>query len=98
LTAAATGFAAYSINSDEYVCPKPSAASVEMLFAPCQAFATAIGHPVTRHEAVEMGLLKPNNQPPAEPTLEERQISPAQLIAQEHRLFSDEHSTVGQGR
>ena len=46
----------------DYYCPPPSAASVATLFAPCQAFETAMGHRITRKEAVRMGLLKPEEQ------------------------------------
>lgn len=38
-------------------------ASVATLFAPCQAFDTAMGHKVTKKEAVQMGLLRPDAQP-----------------------------------
>ena len=36
--------------TDNY-CPPPTAASVERLFAPCQAFDTAMGHKITKKEA-----------------------------------------------
>jgi hypothetical protein len=65
---------AYSVKSEPTYCPQPSSASVVTLFAPCLAFESAMGHRVTRREAVMMGLLTP-----AEPT------SPAaQLAAKEH--------------
>jgi hypothetical protein len=76
--AAGAGFAVYSVRSAEY-CPQPSAASVTALFAPCQAFDTAMGHAVTKKEAVQMGLLRPNEQP----------TPPATQFA------ADEHATVG---
>jgi hypothetical protein len=44
-------------------CPSPSAASVTALFAPCQAFDTAIGYPTSRQDAVQMGLLTHDEQP-----------------------------------
>jgi hypothetical protein len=46
----------------DYYCPPPSAASVATLFAPCQAFDAAMGHRITRKEAVQMGLLKPDEE------------------------------------
>ena len=87
--AAATIWAAYT---DPAYCPPPSPASVASLFAPCQAFASAMGHTVTKQEAVRMGLLRPTNQPaltPAEPPTP----SPAQLVAQDFQIM--EHATVG---
>jgi hypothetical protein len=58
------GLGAYSVRSgDEYYCPGPSAASVAALFAPCLAFDSAMGRPVTKQEAVQMGLLTPDEQP-----------------------------------
>jgi hypothetical protein len=73
---------AYSVESERgYYCPQPSAASVATLFAPCQAFESAMGHRVTKQEAVTMGLLTP-----AEPT------SPAaQLAAKEHATVGVAH-------
>jgi hypothetical protein len=47
-------------------CPNPSAASVTALFAPCQAFDSAMGREVTRQEAVQMGLLIPAQRPTSE--------------------------------
>ena len=87
--AAGTIWAAYT---DPGYCPPPSPASVASLFAPCQAFASAMGHTVTKQEAVRMGLLRPTNQPaltPAEPPTP----SPAQLVAQDFQIM--EHATVG---
>ena len=46
----------------DYFCPPPSGASVATLFAPCQAFDTAMGHKITKKEAVQMGLLMPDEQ------------------------------------
>ena len=76
IAALSTGaaFAVYSVKTDDY-CPQPSAASVAALFAPCQAFDTAMGHAVTKKEAVMMGLLTPAEQPTPPAT---------QLAAQEH--------------
>ena len=48
--------------TDNY-CPPPTAASVERLFAPCQAFDTAMGHKITKKETMQMGLLTPEEQP-----------------------------------
>jgi hypothetical protein len=56
------GLAVYSVGSADY-CPQPSAASVTTLFAPCQAFDTAMGRRVTKKEAVQMGLLTSDEQP-----------------------------------
>jgi hypothetical protein len=42
---------------------KRSAASVATLFAPCQAFESAMGHRVSKQEAVQIGLLTPDEQP-----------------------------------
>jgi hypothetical protein len=72
---AGAAFAVYSVKTDDY-CPQPSAASVAALFAPCQAFDTAMGHAVTKKEAVMMGLLAPTGQPTPPPA--------TQLAAQEH--------------
>ena len=83
---------AYSVKSEPDYCPQPSAASVAKLFAPCQAFESAMGHSITKQEAVQMGLLKPNQQPagqqPAMPT-------PAQLVAEDFQTMAQEHATVG---
>jgi hypothetical protein len=76
--AAGVGLAVHSVKTDDY-CPRPSATSVATLFAPCQAFDTAVGHTVTKKEAVMMGLLTPAEQP----------ASPATQIA------AQEHATVG---
>jgi len=77
--AAGAGLAAQSVKTNDY-CPRPSPASVSALFAPCQAFDTAIGHSVTRKEAVMMGLLTPAEQPTTPPAT---------------RLAAQEHATVG---
>jgi len=42
-------------SQSDYYCPPPSAASVATLFAPCQAFESAMGHRVSKQEAVQMG-------------------------------------------
>jgi hypothetical protein len=63
MAAAAGAGLAYSIKSEPGYCPQPSAASVATLFAPCQAFESAMGHRVTKQEAVQMGLLAPDAQP-----------------------------------
>jgi len=74
IVAAVAGLAVYLVKGTDYYCPQPSAASVATLFAPCQAFDTAMGHKVTKTEAVQMGLLKTDEQtsiahdkPPAAP-------------------------------
>jgi hypothetical protein len=43
--------------------PESSAASVTALFAPCQTFDAAMGRAVSKPEAVQMGLLTPDEQP-----------------------------------
>ena len=67
IVAAVAGLAVYLVKGTDYYCPQPSAASVATLFAPCQAFDTAMGHKVTKKEAVQMGLLKPDEQPSIAP-------------------------------
>jgi hypothetical protein len=57
----AVGFS--SIKAGDEYCPSPSPASVTSLFAPCQKFVAAVGHPVSKQEAVQMGLLTPDLQP-----------------------------------
>ena len=57
----AVGFS--SIKAGDEYCPSPSPASVTSLFAPCQTFVAAVGHPVSKQEAVQMGLLTPDLQP-----------------------------------
>jgi hypothetical protein len=61
--AAAIGLGANRVQSPSEYCPNPSPASVTALFAPCQAFDTAIGHPVSKQEAIRLGLLTPDEQP-----------------------------------
>jgi hypothetical protein len=81
LAVAAGAGIAYSVKSEPSYCPQPSPASVARLFAPCLAFESAIGHRVTKQEAVMMGLLTP-----AEPA------SPAtQLAAKEHATVGAAH-------
>ena len=57
------GLGAYSVDSGDAYCPSPSAASVAALFAPCQAFESVMGRKVSKQEAVQMGLLTPDEQP-----------------------------------
>ena len=47
-----------SVRQGDQYCPSPSAASVAALFAPCQAFESAMGREVSKQEAVKMGLLR----------------------------------------
>jgi hypothetical protein len=70
---------AYSVKSEPDYCPQPSAASVAKLFAPCQAFESAMGHAITKKEAMQMGLLAPDEQPEPPAT----------------QLAAGEHATVG---
>jgi hypothetical protein len=95
---AGAAWAVHLVGTAEY-CPQPSAASVAMLFAPCQAFDTAMGHAVTREEAVRMGLLKPATQPvQSVPNQEQPAPTPAQVVAQEHQQLAKERATVGAAR
>src|SRR5215469_2456122 len=57
--AAGAALAIYSVRGTDYYCQPPSPAT---LFAPCQAFDTAMGHKITKEEAVQMGLLTPEEQ------------------------------------
>jgi hypothetical protein len=63
--AAGAGLTIKHVGGTDYYCPPPTAASVETLFAPCQAFDTVMGHKITKKEAVQMGLLTPEEPPPA---------------------------------
>jgi len=65
--AAGAGLTIKHLWPTDYYCPPPTAASVETLFAPCQAFDTAMGHKITKKETMQMGLLTPEEQrtPPA---------------------------------
>jgi hypothetical protein len=60
--AAGAGLTIKHVRGTDYYCPPPTAASVATLFAPCQAFDTAMGHKITRKEAVQLGLLTPEEQ------------------------------------
>ena len=60
--AAGAGLTIKHLWPTDYYCPPPTAASVETLFAPCQAFDTAMGRKITKKEAVRMGLLKPKEE------------------------------------
>jgi hypothetical protein len=62
------GLGAYSAHPADEYCPSPSAASVAKLFAPCQAFDTSMGQRVSKQEAVQMGLLTPDQKPTSKPT------------------------------
>jgi hypothetical protein len=94
--AAGIGWTAYSFRSDDY-CPQPSAANVATLFAPCQAFDTAMGHPVTKQDGVQMGLLDPDGRPAATPR-KQTAPTPGQLVADDFQAIAKEHSTVGVAR
>jgi hypothetical protein len=59
----AIGVGASSIRSGGEYCPNPSAASVTALFAPCQTFDSSMRQSVSKEEAVQMGLLTPDEQP-----------------------------------
>jgi hypothetical protein len=61
--AVVVGLGAHSVHPGGEYCPRPSAASVASLFAPCQAFDSAVGYPVSNHEAVQMGLMTPHERP-----------------------------------
>jgi hypothetical protein len=92
---AGAAYAVYSVKTDDY-CPQPSAASVAALFAPCQAFDTAMGRSVTKQDAVRMGLLRPDEQPGPAP--QKQEPSPAQLIAQDFQILAQERATSGVAR
>jgi hypothetical protein len=62
-----------SIKAGDEYCPNPSASSVTALFAPCQTFDAAYGRSVSKSEAIQMGLLAPDQQP-----------EPATQLAQNH--------------
>ena len=92
---AGAGWAVQSVRTADY-CPQPSAASVATLFAPCQAFDTAMGHAVTREEAVRMGFLTRAAQPvQSVPNQEQPAPTPAQVVAQGHQQLAKERATVG---
>ena len=62
------------VRGEADLCSQPSAASVTALFTPCLTFDTAMGHTVSKSQAVRMGLLKPDDQPapdeqPAQPVI-----------------------------
>jgi hypothetical protein len=80
VAAGVAGVAIYSVRGTDYYCPPPSAASVAALFAPCQAFDTAMGHKVTKKEAVQLGLLTPDMQS-AEPA-DMQSAEPAARLAE----------------
>jgi hypothetical protein len=61
--AAAIGLGANIVHSQNEYCPNPSPASVTALFAPCQTFDTAMGHSISKQQAIQMGLLTPDEQP-----------------------------------
>jgi len=61
-SAMVVGLGAYSVRSGSEYCPNPSPARVETVFAPCQAFDSAMGHRVSK-EAVQLGLLMPGERP-----------------------------------
>ncbi|WJR75007.1 hypothetical protein [Bradyrhizobium sp. NP1] len=92
--AAIAGVVIYLVKDTDYYCPQPSAASVATLFAPCQAFDAAMGRSITKQEAVQMGLLRPDEQPAPSPAKQPAR-TPAQLVAEEHQLIAQEHATVG---
>jgi hypothetical protein len=52
-----------SIETKSNYCPAPSAISVTALLAPCLAFDSAMGRVVSKRDAVQMGLLTPDQQP-----------------------------------
>jgi hypothetical protein len=55
IAAVAISVGANLTGSNSSYCPRPSAASVTALFAPCQAFGTAMGHPVSKQEGRSNG-------------------------------------------
>jgi hypothetical protein len=91
--ATGAGWTAYSVQTADY-CPQPSAASVTALFAPCQAFAAALGPSFSEQEALRIGLLPLDKGPAAKPDREPAP-TPAQLVAEDHQIPANEHATVG---
>jgi hypothetical protein len=85
--------AAYSVRTADY-CPQPSAASVTALFAPCQAFETAMGPAITADEAMDMGLPRLDEQPAAIPA-KQPDLTPEQLVAEDFQSIAREHATAG---
>ena len=88
--------AAYSVRTSDY-CPQPSGASVTALFAPCQAFDVAMatrGPAITREEALQMGLLPPDEWSAPTPA-KQPAPTPAQLVAEDFQVMAQEHATVG---
>jgi hypothetical protein len=63
MVAVAIGAGMNAVHPSGDYCPSPSPASVEALFAPCQAFDTVMGRSVSKQEAVQIGLLTPDEQP-----------------------------------
>jgi hypothetical protein len=76
--AVAIGVGASSIHSRGDYCPNPSSASVTALFAPCETFDSAVGHSVSKEEAVQMGLLTRDLQP--EPVTQFAQHKPDAVV------------------
>jgi hypothetical protein len=94
IVAVSVGLVVYSVRGPDYYCPQSSAASVVTLFAPCQAFDTTVGHPVTTQEAVRMGLLRLDQRLEPFPATEPA-ATPAQLVAKDFQNTTQEHATVG---
>ena len=83
---------AYSVRTSDH-CPQPSAASITALFAPCQAFETALGHPMTRDEAAQIGVPLPPG--PASAPEQQPAQSPAQLVVEDFQIMGQEDATAG---
>jgi hypothetical protein len=54
-----------------------------------------MGHSITKQEAVQMGLLKPDQQPASTPGQQPAMPNPAQLVAEDFQTMAQEHATVG---
>jgi len=92
-TACCVVLAALMVGPGREYCPRPSSESVSALFAPCQAFDTAMGRSVTKQEAVQMALLTPDGKPAA---VGRKELSPPEeAIAEERQDIAQEHATVG---
>jgi hypothetical protein len=84
---------AFMVGPGREYCPRPSSESIAALFAPCQAFDTAVGHTVTTQEAVRMAFLKPDGRLAANAAREPS--PPEEIQAEERQAILREHATVG---
>lgn len=80
---------AVHLSRSDQSCPRPSAASVEMLFAPCQAYdeARASISPAPASDGMPTG---PMDEPAASPA-----ENPAQIVSQDFRALKQDHAIAG---